>query len=176
MANQAVQIIIHGVRTVNQTVRTIYEPFDNCSSSVCFCRSNGFPLMSILPFTVRRIAGAGQWMKEGTTNACWISSPNPLIIKPLRPFTCVRICFRMENSPRTFLATPITLWYSRIQEINWDCITFCYNCFSMQWLEVIDKFRKVMERPFGYMLLDLHPISKDDQRVLCHLLKEEGFM
>ena len=48
--------------------------------------------------------------------------------------------------------------------------------FPMQWLEVIDKFRKVMERPFGYMLLDLHPISKDDQRVLSHLLKEEGFM
>ena len=39
MANQAVQRIIHGVRTVNQTVRTVYEPFDNRSSSVRFCRS-----------------------------------------------------------------------------------------------------------------------------------------
>ena len=28
------------------------KPFDNRSSSVRFCRSNGFPLVSILPFTV----------------------------------------------------------------------------------------------------------------------------
>ena len=29
---------------------------------------------------------------------------------------------------------------------------------------------------FGYMLLNLHPTSKDDQRVLSHLLKEESFV
>ena len=49
MANQAIQIIIHGVRTVNQTVRTVYELFE---SSERFCRLNGFPLLSVLPFMV----------------------------------------------------------------------------------------------------------------------------
>ena len=48
--------------------------------------------------------------------------------------------------------------------------------FPTQWQEVLDTFRKVTERPFGYMLLDLHPASKDDQRVLSHLLKDEGFV
>ena len=48
--------------------------------------------------------------------------------------------------------------------------------FPTQWQEVLDMFRKVTERPFGYMLLDLHPASKDDQRVLSHLLKDEGFV
>ena len=40
------------VRTVRQTVRTLQGPFVNRSSSVRFCRSNGFPLVSVLPFTV----------------------------------------------------------------------------------------------------------------------------
>ena len=48
--------------------------------------------------------------------------------------------------------------------------------FPTQWSEVLDTFRKVTDRPFGYLLLDLHPTSQDDQRVLSHLLKEEGFV
>ena len=48
--------------------------------------------------------------------------------------------------------------------------------FPTRWQEVQDTFRKVTERPFGYMLLDLHPKSSDDQRILSHLLKEEGCM
>ena len=34
--------------------------------------------------------------------------------------------------------------------------------FPTRWQEVQDTFRKVTERPFGYMLLDLHPKSSDD--------------
>ena len=45
-----------------------------------------------------------------------------------------------------------------------------------RWQDVLDTFRKVTERPFGYMLLDLHPASRDDQRILSHLLKDEGIM
>ena len=51
-ADQTVQIIYSPVRTVRQTVRTLQGPFVNRSSSVPFCRSNGFPLVSVLPFTV----------------------------------------------------------------------------------------------------------------------------
>ena len=46
--------------------------------------------------------------------------------------------------------------------------------FPTRWQEVMETFRKVTDRPFGYMLLDLHPTSQDDQRILSHLLKEEG--
>ena len=48
--------------------------------------------------------------------------------------------------------------------------------FPTQWQAVLDTFRKVTEQPFGYMLLDLHPASQDDQRILSHLLKHEGFV
>ena len=48
------------------------------------------------------------------------------------------------------------------------------QAFPTRWQEVQGTFRKLTERPFGYMLLDLHPKSSDDQRILSHLLKEEG--
>ena len=46
--------------------------------------------------------------------------------------------------------------------------------FPTRWQEVMETYRKVTDRPFGYMLLDLHPTSQDDQRILSHVLKEEG--
>ena len=49
--------------------------------------------------------------------------------------------------------------------------------FPTKWQKVLETFRKVTdERPFGYMVLDLHPASRGDQRVLSQLLKEEGFV
>lgn len=50
------------------------------------------------------------------------------------------------------------------------------HSFPTQWQAVLDTFRKVTEQPFGYMLLYLHPASQDDQRILSHLLKHEGFV
>ena len=32
------------------------------------------------------------------------------------------------------------------------------------------------DQPFAYMLLDLHPASRDNQRILSRVLKDEGFM
>ena len=44
--------------------------------------------------------------------------------------------------------------------------------FPTQFREVMDTFRKVTnERSFAYMLLDLHPASRDDQRILSLVLK-----
>lgn len=49
--------------------------------------------------------------------------------------------------------------------------------FPTNFNDVMETFRKVTnERPFGYILLDLHPASRDDQRILSHLLKDEGVM
>ena len=50
------------------------------------------------------------------------------------------------------------------------------QAFPTGWQDVLDTFRKVTERPFGHMLLDLHPASRNDQRILSHLLKDEGIM
>ena len=51
---------------------------------------------------------------------------------------------------------------------------FLLQAFPTRWQDVQDTFRKVTERPFGYILLDLYPKSSDDQRILSHILKEEG--
>jgi len=48
--------------------------------------------------------------------------------------------------------------------------------FPTRWQEVLDAFRQVIDRPYGYMLLDLHPASQDDQRVISRVLKDKGFV
>ena len=40
------------------------------------------------------------------------------------------------------------------------------QAFPTRWQDVHDTFSRVTERPFGYMLLDLHPKSDDDLRIL----------
>ena len=47
--------------------------------------------------------------------------------------------------------------------------------FPTQWKEVLEVFRRATSRPFGYLLVDLHPASSDDVRVLSHLLKDKGW-
>ena len=49
------------------------------------------------------------------------------------------------------------------------------QAFPTYWQDVMDVYQKVIERPFGYMVLDLHPASDDRIRVLSHLLTHEGF-
>ena len=78
------------------------------------------------------------------------------------------------NLPRAFPGTLTTLWVSRTLAINWVCATCCYKPFPPRRQEVQDTFRKVTERPLGYMVLGLHPKGGDDQRILSHLRKEEG--
>ena len=105
------------------------------------------------------------WKKEKTTNACWICSPNIPIIITWRCCICLRICYHPENMPRAFLARRIKSCPSRIREINWGWEIYCCKPFP-----------RVGKRSFGYMLMDLHPGSSDQQRIPTHLLKEEGCM
>ena len=48
------------------------------------------------------------------------------------------------------------------------------QAFPSTWKAVQERYEQVTERPFGYMVLDLHPRSSDKTRLLSHLLKEEG--
>ena len=47
--------------------------------------------------------------------------------------------------------------------------------FPTEWKDVLEVFRQTTSRPFGYMVLDLHPASSDDVRLLSHILKDEGW-
>ena len=47
--------------------------------------------------------------------------------------------------------------------------------FHTTWKETLEAYQQATARPFGYMVFDLHPTSSDDQRILSHLLKDEGW-
>lgn len=50
------------------------------------------------------------------------------------------------------------------------------QAFPNYWSDIMTVYQKMSERPFGYMVLDLHPGSDDKKRVFSHLLTHEGFL
>ena len=48
------------------------------------------------------------------------------------------------------------------------------QAFPNHWKEVMDTFSKATQRPFGYIMLDLHPATDDRMRVFADLLQKEG--
>jgi len=82
--------------------------------------------------------------------------------------------FPTENSPNPSLQCTLC---GGIQESERSIgiAKFVTAIVSYTRQEVMDTFRKVTDaRPFGYMLLNFHPASRDDQRVMSQMLKEEG--
>ena len=49
------------------------------------------------------------------------------------------------------------------------------QAFPSHWKDVMDVFDKVTCRPYGYMMLDLHPATDDAMRVFTNVLRKEGF-
>ena len=47
--------------------------------------------------------------------------------------------------------------------------------FPTTWKDSLETFHRATTRPYGYLVLDLHPASPDPQRLLSHLLKDEGW-
>ena len=47
--------------------------------------------------------------------------------------------------------------------------------FPSTWKDVLETFQRVTAQPYGYLVLDLHPASSDYQRLMSHLLKDEGW-
>ena len=52
---------------------------------------------------------------------------------------------------------------------------FLLQSFPTTWKDSLDTFHKATARPYGYLVLDLHPASSDQQRLLSHVLKDEGW-
>ena len=46
--------------------------------------------------------------------------------------------------------------------------------FPTTWKDSLETFHRATMRPYGYLVLDLHPASPDPQRLLSNLLKDEG--
>lgn len=49
------------------------------------------------------------------------------------------------------------------------------QAFPQAWKRVMAIFDRVTARPYGYMVLDLHPGSDDARRIYAHLLQKEGY-
>ena len=47
--------------------------------------------------------------------------------------------------------------------------------FPTTWKDTLETFHQATTRPYGYLMLDLHPASSDQQRLWSHLLKDEGW-
>jgi len=47
--------------------------------------------------------------------------------------------------------------------------------FPSEWKDCLDTFQHVTARPFGYMVMDLHPASSDQHRLYARVLKDEGW-
>ena len=48
------------------------------------------------------------------------------------------------------------------------------QAFPSDWRDKLDLFSRVTSRPFGYLMLDLHPASDDRFRFWSHLTRQEG--
>ena len=48
------------------------------------------------------------------------------------------------------------------------------QAFPADWRDKLDLFQRVSSRPFGYLMLDLHPGSNDQFRFWSHLTRQEG--
>jgi len=48
------------------------------------------------------------------------------------------------------------------------------QAFPERWRVILRLFRQLTSRPFGYLLLDLHPSSNDQYRLWSHLTNREG--
>ena len=49
------------------------------------------------------------------------------------------------------------------------------QCFPTKHRAVQERYQSVTSTPFGYMVLDFHPSSDDNKRLLSHLLDDEGY-
>ena len=47
--------------------------------------------------------------------------------------------------------------------------------FPTTWKDNLESFHQATTRPYGYLVVDLHPASSDQQRLLSHVLKDEGW-
>ena len=47
--------------------------------------------------------------------------------------------------------------------------------FPTSWKDNLDTLHQATARPYGYLVLDLHPASSDQQRLLSHVFKDEGW-
>ncbi|CAH3114958.1 unnamed protein product [Pocillopora meandrina] len=52
--------------------------------------------------------------------------------------------------------------------------TLLLQIYPTKWLPVMDIYNACMDRPYGYLLFDVHPASRDSTRLLSHLLQHEG--
>ena len=50
------------------------------------------------------------------------------------------------------------------------------QAFPQDFKEVLNVYRDATERPYGYLMFDLHPNSSDHERLKTNLLRSEGYM
>ena len=78
----------------------------------------------------------------------------------------------LANSPRRSIAMPITSWRSKTPGIKRTYEPF--YCKPFPTVGVKSCPYSNASRPFGYLMLDVHPVSDDRYRLWSHLPNREG--
>ena len=81
----------------------------------------------------------------------------------------------LANSPRRSIAMPITHIVAFKNPRDQTGIrTILLQAFPDRWRQVLRLFKRITSRPFGYLMLDVHPASDDRYRLWSHLTPREG--
>ena len=96
--------------------------------------------------------------------------------KNLTVLYLVQNVYNISKSQRTL---SLNTHYNVVLSTERDASQFCSLAYTMhpgdaRWL--LDAFNNATKKPFGYLLLDHHPTSKRDMRVLTNILPGKGLM
>ena len=109
------------------------------------------------------------WAK---TKSCWAYSPNIHIIKISPCCTCARTWKYAKSISRN--AHYIVAFKNPRDQLGMKNLLL--QAFPACWQDMMDVYRKVTKRPFGYTVLDLHPASDDRKHVFSLPLTHEGYL
>lgn len=76
--------------------------------------------------------------------------------------------------PKQLTAMPIMPFALRARRDKTGIRNLLLQVYSEKWRNVLKSILRLMARPFGYFMLDLHSVSDNRFRIWSHLTKREG--
>ena len=113
------------------------------------------------------------WTKEGTTNGCWIYSLENRIIETLRSCICQDL-FPPGKYAKTISRNAHYLFVFKNPRDQSGFRAFTLQAFPDRWRDVLRVFEKCTQRPYGYIMRDLHPASDDRYRLFSCVTQSDG--
>ena len=85
-----------------------------------------------------------------------------------------KIYFHLEKFSKTINCNALYIVALKNPRDQTGIRTILLQAFPDRWRQVLRLFKRVTSRPFGYLMLDVHPASDDRYRLWSHLTPREG--